>query len=313
MATHFRDRDGFEGRNHSPVIPTPKPASPSLPTFLTLRNRGIPVLGACPFCDEEEESTSHLLLFCPFTRANWHGTSLAVHTSDFMNCSIQQWLGRLLHIHKALQPESISYLQGIFTTLWTIWTHRNLVVHEGKNPNPLEVVLTTQSLVCRYKEAFSSCSTTSLRRSDQKGENKLPQNLWQLIIKVARARAKKLHRSGFAYEAMNLPGDVILQRTSSCTEKQPALTIQEAMLEAVIKARDLGYNFLLLLSDSRRSVLVSNRQCTPTWQERVLLASETLIHSDLVFHAVYVPAVVLSNVSSLAKLATEMPINHCMV
>ena len=52
----------------------------------------------------------------------------------------------------------MSYLQGIFTTLWSIWTHRNLVVHEGKHPNPLEVVLIAQSLVCRFKEAFSSCS-----------------------------------------------------------------------------------------------------------------------------------------------------------
>ena len=72
----------------------------SLPTFHTLRSRGIPMSSLCPLCDEEEETTSHLFLFCPFARATWHGTSLAVHTSDFRNNSIQQWIRRLLQIQK---------------------------------------------------------------------------------------------------------------------------------------------------------------------------------------------------------------------
>jgi len=33
-------------------------------------------------------------------------------------------------------------MQNIFTTLWTLWFHRNMVVHEGKQPNPIEVILT---------------------------------------------------------------------------------------------------------------------------------------------------------------------------
>ena len=41
------------------------------------------------------------------------------------------------------------------------------------------------------------------------------------------------------------------------------------------------YNFLLFLSGSMRPVLVSNRKCRPNWQERIL--------------------------------ATEMPIDHCML
>ena len=83
----------------------------SLPTFHTLRSRGIPMSSLCPLCDEEEETTSHLFLFCPFARATWHGTSLAVHSSDFRNNSIQQWIRRLLQIQKKLEPDSMGYLK----------------------------------------------------------------------------------------------------------------------------------------------------------------------------------------------------------
>ena len=82
---------------------------------------------------------------------------------------------------------------------------------------------------------------------------------------MARVRAKKLHRASFAYEARNLQGEVILQRVSSCTEKVGALLILEAMVDAVIKAKGLGYNFILSLSDSWRFVLVSNRKCRPVF------------------------------------------------
>lgn len=71
-----------------------------LTIYLTLKNRGISLDSSCPLCDGEDESSSHLFLFCPFARATWHGTSLAVHTSDLNSYSIQQWIGKLLQQHK---------------------------------------------------------------------------------------------------------------------------------------------------------------------------------------------------------------------
>ena len=137
----------------------------SLPTRLALKSRGIPVDSGCPLCNEGDESTSHLFLGCTFARAVWHG--LAIHTSALPHTSIQSWIRALLFKHKRLDQNSTYCLQAIFTTLWTIWTHRNSVIREGKHPNPIEVVLTSRSLLCRYKDAFSSCSNPPHSRAIQ--------------------------------------------------------------------------------------------------------------------------------------------------
>ena len=63
-----------------------------LPTLQLLKIRGISDDGLCPMCNYEGESTSHLFLLCPFARACWHGSSLAVHTSNFSDIFVQQWL-----------------------------------------------------------------------------------------------------------------------------------------------------------------------------------------------------------------------------
>ena len=79
---------------------------------------------------------------------------------------------------------------------------------------------------------------------------------------MAEARLKRLNRAGFAYEAKNMQGDIILQGVSSCIRKTVLITIQEAMWEAAMKARDLGYNNFVFLSDSKRVVQVTNRKWT---------------------------------------------------
>ena len=123
-----------------------------LPNFLNLHARGISTERLCPMCNEEEESHTHLFLLCPFTRAVWHGSTLAIHTSDFTNYSVQYWLKQLISRHDWRDPVSMCYLQDVFVTLWTIWTYCNKVVHQGISPNPMEVILIAYTFSCRYRD-----------------------------------------------------------------------------------------------------------------------------------------------------------------
>ena len=92
----------------------------SIPTFLNLCNRGINVHGACPLCNSEDESTTHLFLYCPFALA-WF--TIGYSYSELNNVSVQGWVGSLLIRHKRMDQESMKYLQTLLTILWSIWNH----------------------------------------------------------------------------------------------------------------------------------------------------------------------------------------------
>lgn len=131
----------------------------SLPTFLTLKNKGIANIGLCPLCDSAEESSTHTFLNCPSARACWYGSQLAIQTSEIESISVQQWVSRTILAHKWMEEDNMRYLQLLFTIIWTIWNHRNKVANEGLQPDPLNVILTSQSLFCRYQEGWwLSCS-----------------------------------------------------------------------------------------------------------------------------------------------------------
>ena len=75
------------------------------------------------------------------------------------------------------------------------------MVHEEKKPNPMEVVLTVQTLSCKYKEAFSNQLGSHNRCTRSSNEPNTTTGHWQLLIKVAGVRKSRFNRSAWAYEA----------------------------------------------------------------------------------------------------------------
>ena len=63
------------------------------------------------------------------------------------------------------------------------------MVHEEIQPNPLEVVLTAQSLYCRYKEAYSINYGSNSRCIRSGVEHNIATGHWQLLIKVVGVRS----------------------------------------------------------------------------------------------------------------------------
>ncbi|KAL0014559.1 hypothetical protein SO802_001628 [Lithocarpus litseifolius] len=243
----------------------------SLPTRQILRNRGIIDFGLCPLCNCEEESTSHLFLLCPFARACWHGLPLAVHTSDLIGISMQQWLRELIVSHNLDDEVFMEYMQNIFITLWTIWTHRNMVVHEE----------TTKS--------HGSCPKSS----------------------------KFVLQKCLAYEAKDLQGVIRLYGVASSKAGSTNGAVQEALMEAVITAKNYEFHRILFSTDNKNLVQLLNKSKNPAWQERSLITDmEFLYQSGLVSvvcNLLVVPKCVLDFVYVAAKLAIRMPSHHSWV
>ena len=111
----------------------------SLPTKATLHNRGINNDETCPLCNAEEETPTHLFLLRSFSKACQFGSDLGLHTSEITNVSAQSWLKDYFSSCLNNEDQSLVILQSMFIVLWLIWNHRNRVLHQGLNPNPLEV------------------------------------------------------------------------------------------------------------------------------------------------------------------------------
>ena len=92
----------------------------SLSTMTTLHSRGISNDVTCPLCNVEEETPTHLFLFCSFSRACWFGLDLGLHTSDITNVFVQSWLKDYISFYLNNEDQSSVILQSMFIVLWLI-------------------------------------------------------------------------------------------------------------------------------------------------------------------------------------------------
>ena len=83
----------------------------------------------------------------------------------------------------------------------------------------------------------------------------------------------------------------------SCAAGSVAGAVQEAIVEAAVKAKNLGYQQILMLSNCKRLVQVVDKKRAPDWKERTLMADmSSLQQMGLDCRLIFVSKVILNYV-----------------
>lgn len=163
-------------------------------------------------------------------------------------------------------------------------------------------------MICRYQEA-SQENQKQDHNSRHQPSQLLTHHDWKILIKLAAYKNRRSKRSGYAYEAIKLDGRTLLKGGASCGRKLYYLAVhwvQDALVEAILKAKELGFSRILTLSNSRRLEHVCNHLWTPSWQEQTFTFDlNQLQQQGLVMHSIFVPKTVVSHVIKLSTLTTS--------
>ena len=158
------------------------------------------------------------------------------------------WLSKLLESSEDSQ-NNLEALPLLITIAWCLWLHRNQVIFEVTSPNPTEVMLTTQSLLNRYKQGYQQ-GNMPLHPPRIRQQIQFPQE-WQLIILISNVATKNKQWQGTAFIGKNRQGEVLfvgyktLRIAASTMAK--ITTIRDASLQASI----LGIRWCIFLTTSK--------------------------------------------------------------
>ena len=101
-----------------------------------LARRGLQHPASCPLCDQSEETMSHLLTGCPFSRTIWHEVlSWICSTSrpPVVEDVFADWWS--LALRSTPRPLRKGTSSLIMLTAWWIWKHRNAAIFDNARPS----------------------------------------------------------------------------------------------------------------------------------------------------------------------------------
>jgi hypothetical protein len=105
------------------------------------RRHGLQQEAACALCQQEDETTDHLLCSCVFAREVWHLLLLPVglqHLAPEHGANLRDWW----QLSRASLPEELrrSYDSAVLLVTWSIWKERNRRTFDHVSKTPLQLL-----------------------------------------------------------------------------------------------------------------------------------------------------------------------------
>jgi hypothetical protein len=212
----------------------------ALPVKAELNRKGMHCAMNCLMCNNASETQEHLFLHCDLARAVWLGADIPILHLTQAAITVDSWVKEILQQHNA-SDNTNPILQKTLTLLWCIWFHRNQIMFEGKQPNPMEIILTSTSLLNRFLQNYSNnAGTTGGVRHTAQAPTWTPDPNWQAIITTAGGTSKNRTSHGMAYMGKLRNGQVLFVGCKTIHVQDTKMARLLAIRDSIIKATALG-------------------------------------------------------------------------
>ena len=135
----------------------------------------------------------------------------------------------------------------------------------------------------------------------------IPHQNQQILIKVAACK-NRTRRYGFAFEATTMDENILFKGGANSGRQSIYVATQEALVEAIFKAKDLGLYRILILCNHKKLVKICNFPSKPSWQDQALLSDlHQLKLQSLCIFVLFAPRLIISHVFNIATRATNCP------
>ncbi|XP_043717662.1 uncharacterized protein LOC122665573 [Telopea speciosissima] len=128
---------------------------------------------SCQRCGAQSETTDHLLFTCPFARAMWFGSALALIIPPDGLFSVAQLLHHWPKMNFPNKRTSEEALSLVVFICWTLWLARNDKVFGNREWTPEEVISHAQVSCAEFLASTTGCLTPQVHIHDQQARTSM--------------------------------------------------------------------------------------------------------------------------------------------
>jgi hypothetical protein len=283
----------------------------ALPVKVELNRRGVHCNRDCLMCNNAIETQDHLFLHCELARAVWFGAGIPILHITQAEITVDIWVKNLLKQHTTVDNDYYN-LKRILTLLWCIWFHRNQTIFEGKQPNPLEIILTSNSLLNRFLQNYSNnAGNTGRAGHTAKIATWTPDSNWQALITIAAGAITTSTRYGIAYMGKRRNGQVIFVGCKTTGSQDSKIARLLAIRESILTATKLGFQRLIIFTEDREIEHMWDRNHLYRWKLSTIFQDIKNLqhqhHLSLTIKAT--PMAVIKETKSMALTASRTFLN----
>ncbi|XP_057779714.1 uncharacterized protein LOC130998299 [Salvia miltiorrhiza] len=124
-----------------------------LPTFDMNRLIGIQGPNRCPLCSAAEETMDHVLLNCPFSASIWADVFRWFLIDQPLPLDVGSMIRFSIHQKNSKQVGNL-WKAGVVSLLWSLWSHRNNVIHKNFAPSRHLILKQVRVFLCEAANNF---------------------------------------------------------------------------------------------------------------------------------------------------------------